>query len=51
MDWCVDEKLFPYGIIKSPLLGKGGSIEFLVYFKIDKTNFYLDYKNIIRDIL
>lgn len=51
MDWCVDEKFFPYGIIKSPLLGKGGSIEFIVYFKIDNTNFYLDYKNTIRDIL
>ena len=27
---------FPIGLIKSPLLGKGGSIEFLIHIRIDK---------------
>jgi 23S rRNA (cytidine1920-2'-O)/16S rRNA (cytidine1409-2'-O)-methyltransferase len=35
MEWSVQNKFFPYGLIKSPLLGKGGSIEFFIHYRID----------------
>ena len=34
--WSKMNSLYPKGLIASPLLGKGGSIEFLVHFQIDK---------------
>jgi len=51
IDWCVKENFFPYGIIKSPLLGKGGSLEFFVYLKIDKERQDFDYKNEVNNLL
>ena len=51
MDWCVNEDFFPYGIIKSPLLGNGGSLEFFVFLKIDKESDYYDYKNKVNYLL
>jgi 23S rRNA (cytidine1920-2'-O)/16S rRNA (cytidine1409-2'-O)-methyltransferase len=40
--WNINNSFFPIGLIVSPLLGKGGSIEFLIHIRIDKeadTNF------------
>ena len=37
-DWALANKIFPINIIKSPILGKGGSIEFLIHFKINREN-------------
>jgi predicted rRNA methylase YqxC with S4 and FtsJ domains len=51
MEWCIYEDFFPYGIIKSPLLGKGGSLEFFVYLKIDKERQDFDYKNEVNNLL
>ncbi len=34
--WSSENGFFPHGITQSPILGKGGSIEFLVHFRIDK---------------
>jgi len=34
--WNINNSFFPIGLIVSPLLGKGGSIEFLIHFRIDK---------------
>ncbi|MBY8980669.1 MAG: TlyA family RNA methyltransferase [Candidatus Lokiarchaeota archaeon] len=34
--WSKKNSLYPKGLIASPLLGKGGSIEFLVHIQIDK---------------
>jgi len=34
--WSKMNSLYPKGLIASPLLGKGGSIEFLVHIQIDK---------------
>ena len=51
MEWCVNEQFFPYGIIKSPLLGKGGSLEFFVYLKIDKEHDYYEYKDEVNNLL
>ncbi len=51
IEWCVNEGFFPYGIIKSPILGKGGSLEFFVYLRIDKESDYYDYKNRVNYLL
>ncbi len=43
IEWSKLNSLYPVGLITSPLLGKGGSIEFLVHLKIDKEyNFDFD---------
>ena len=34
--WSIQNNIFPYGIMKSPLSGKGGSIEFFIHYRIDK---------------
>ena len=36
IEWSKMNSLYPKGLIASPLLGKGGSIEFLVHIQIDK---------------
>ena len=50
MNWCSKNSFFPKGIIKSPILGKGGSLEFLVHFKIGRNNNF-DYKERIKSLL
>lgn len=37
-EWGFNHKFFPQDIIKSPLLGRGGSIEYFIHFKILKRN-------------
>ncbi|TFG29907.1 MAG: TlyA family RNA methyltransferase [Promethearchaeota archaeon] len=49
--WSVNHGVFPYGIIKSPILGKGGSIEFLMHLKIDEANSTFDPNKIVDEIL
>ena len=34
--WNIENSFFPIGLIVSPLLGKGGSIEFFIHLRIDK---------------
>jgi len=52
IDWSVKKKIYPYGIIKSPLLGeKGRSIEFLIYFRIDNKNSNFFYEDAIKNVL
>ncbi|MBY9012728.1 MAG: TlyA family RNA methyltransferase [Candidatus Lokiarchaeota archaeon] len=36
LEWNINNSFFPIGLIVSPLLGKGGSIEFLIHIRIDK---------------
>ena len=51
--WSVKNSFFPIDLIVSPLLGKGGSIEFLLHLKIDKDyNFNFDHitEKVIRDV-
>ncbi len=36
IEWSIQNNVFPYGIMRSPLLGKGGSIEFFIHYRIDK---------------
>ena len=46
--WCIDEKFFPYGIIKSPSVSKKESVEFFIYLKVDKESSSFNYKNEIN---
>jgi len=48
--WSKMNSLYPKGLISSPLLGKGGSIEFLVHIKIDK-EFVFKTDNTIDEVL
>ncbi len=46
INWSKLNKIFPINIIRSPLLGKGGSIEFFLHYKLENkyTNLYLEGK-------
>ncbi|MFX1276727.1 MAG: TlyA family RNA methyltransferase [Promethearchaeota archaeon] len=43
IDWCKQNEIYPHGIIKSPLLGKGRSVEFFIIFKNYKSAQDIDY--------
>jgi len=47
-EWGFNHNFYPQDIIKSPLLGKGGSIEYFIHFKIMKRNLR-DYKEKINE--
>ena len=51
IEWSIKKEIFPYGIKKSPLLGKGGSIEFLIYYKIHKISSKFDYEKELKEII
>lgn len=51
IEWSIKNHIFPYGIIRSPILGKEGSIEFFIHFKVDKSNSGFNYEEIIKNIL
>jgi len=48
--WSKLNALYPKGLITSPLLGKGGSIEFLLHIQIDK-EFVFKTDNSINEVL
>jgi len=48
--WCEENELYPYGIIKSSLLGKGGSIEFFILIKTNKKEQNFDFREEIEKI-
>jgi len=49
IEWTVKNSFFPIGIIVSPILGKGGSIEFLIHLRIDK-DFNFNFEDIIEKV-
>ncbi|MFX1495315.1 MAG: TlyA family RNA methyltransferase [Promethearchaeota archaeon] len=49
--WSLENDFFPYGIIQSPILGKGGSIEFLIHFRIDKERKQFKILEEIEDVI
>lgn len=49
--WSGENGLYPVGIIKSPVLGKGGSIEFFIHFKIINHDYDVNYSSLIRNAL
>lgn len=51
IQWIIENHFFPNGIIKSPILGKEGSIEFFIHLKLKKPNLYFNPKKMIKDIL
>ena len=50
MEWIVENSFFPKGIIVSPLLGKGGAVEFLIHIRIDK-KCNLNFRDLIEGVL
>ncbi len=50
MEWNVENSFFPKGIMVSPILGKGGAVEFLIHIRIEK-KFNLNFKNLIEGVL
>ncbi|MFX0040620.1 MAG: TlyA family RNA methyltransferase [Promethearchaeota archaeon] len=51
VQWNRNNQIFTYGIIKSPISGKEGSIEFLIHLKLKNDNLNPDYKKMINEIL
>jgi 23S rRNA (cytidine1920-2'-O)/16S rRNA (cytidine1409-2'-O)-methyltransferase len=51
ISWCTENHFFLYNILKSPILGKEGSIEFFVYLKLEDIDFELDYISLIKDAI
>ena len=51
IQWSLENQFYPNGIIKSPLIGKEGSIEFFIHLKLKKSNLTLDFTKKIKDIL
>ncbi|MFX0009336.1 MAG: SAM-dependent methyltransferase, partial [Candidatus Hermodarchaeota archaeon] len=50
IEWCLNNRIYLKNIMKSPLLGKGGSVEFLAYFKLNE-NAKIDYMSKMKDII
>jgi len=51
IQWCISNQFYPYGVLKSPLLGKEGSIEFFIHLKLEKPYLNLRYNEEIEKIL
>lgn len=51
ISWSINNEIFPHGLTKSPILGKGGSIEFLAHFKLERASSGFDYKKKINLII
>lgn len=49
--WNIKNRFYPYKIVKSPILGKEGSIEFLIHLRFEKFDKNFDYNKKIREIL
>jgi 23S rRNA (cytidine1920-2'-O)/16S rRNA (cytidine1409-2'-O)-methyltransferase len=49
LEWNIKNSFFPVGLIASPILGKGGSIEFLIHLRIDK-DFNFNFEDIIEKV-
>lgn len=51
ISWSIKNKFYPQAIMRSPLLGKGGSIEFFIHFKTDKKRKNFDYQDEVAKVL
>ncbi|MFX0043081.1 MAG: TlyA family RNA methyltransferase [Candidatus Hodarchaeota archaeon] len=49
--WNLENQIFPYGITKSPLLGKEGSIEFFIHLRMEKPHLNLNYEKLLKELL
>ncbi|MFW9785958.1 MAG: TlyA family RNA methyltransferase [Candidatus Heimdallarchaeota archaeon] len=50
-DWCIKNKFYIANLIKSPLLGKEGSIEFFIHLKMKDLGLKLDLNKIIKNVI
>ncbi|MFX1315303.1 MAG: TlyA family RNA methyltransferase [Promethearchaeota archaeon] len=51
IEWNIEHQIFPYGIVKSPILGKEGSIEFFIHLKLIEPSLIINYKDLLKEIL
>jgi len=51
LEWCLSNGFFPYGILKSPLLGKGGSIEFFILLKTKNSEQNYNFQNKLTKLI
>lgn len=51
IEWSIKNGFYPYGLIKSPILGNAGSIEFLIHLKINLEDNNFDYKKVVDRII
>lgn len=49
-EWGEENGFYAHGLIKSPLKGKGGSIEFFYHFRVDKRTSKFDFRRVFLDI-
>ena len=50
-EWGEKNEIYPQGVVKSPIFGGKGSIEFFIHFRLDKTIFNGDYLNDLENII
>ncbi|MCK4779117.1 MAG: TlyA family RNA methyltransferase [Candidatus Lokiarchaeota archaeon] len=51
IQWNRENQIFTLGIIKSPILGKEGSLEFLIHLKLKKHTASFNFIKMIKDIV
>lgn len=51
IQWCNNNQFFPINLIKSPILGKDASNEFLLHLKVKDSDLMLDFKNLIKNVI
>ena len=51
VQWSIKNQIYPYKVIKSPILGKEGAEEFLIHLRLKKLRGNLDYNKMIQEIL
>ncbi|MFW9939871.1 MAG: TlyA family RNA methyltransferase [Candidatus Thorarchaeota archaeon] len=49
--WCRKNQFFPSNIIKSPILGKEGSIEFFIHIKLEDLGLNNDFNKLVRNAI
>ncbi|MGQ4874075.1 MAG: TlyA family RNA methyltransferase [Promethearchaeia archaeon] len=49
--WCLNNDFYPYGLIESPIKGKGGSTEFFYHLRIDKIFKSFDFEKIFQEFI
>ena len=49
--WCLINQFFPCNIIKSPILGKEGSIEFFIHIKLEDLGLNNDLNRLIKNVI
>ncbi|MFX1375016.1 MAG: TlyA family RNA methyltransferase [Promethearchaeota archaeon] len=49
--WCIDNDFFPVNVIKSPILGKEGAIEFFIQIRVKDFGLNVDFNKLIANAL